>query len=64
MKPKNMRELCSEIAMREGGKSEVSIGNIREIFRVYADLLAEDSKEWNDVFLDYAAQRANRKRKK
>jgi hypothetical protein len=60
---KTMSKLCSEIAKREGGKSQVAIGDIREIFRCYADLLAEDSKEWNDVLLAYAARRGNRRAK-
>ena len=63
-KPKNMRELCSEIARREGGKSEVSIGNIREIFRCFADLMAETDKTPLDILSDYAARRANRRKKK
>jgi hypothetical protein len=60
---KNMRELCSEIALREAGKSEVSIGNIREIMRVFSDIIIDNDKTVLDVFVDYTARRANRKRK-
>jgi hypothetical protein len=58
-----MRELCSEIALREAGKSEVSIGNIREIMRVFSDIIIDNDKTVLDVFVDYTARRANRKRK-
>jgi hypothetical protein len=60
---KTMTKLCSEIAKREAGKSEVAIGNIREVMRCFADLCVEDSKEWLDVFAAYAARRGNRGRK-
>jgi hypothetical protein len=61
--PKNMRELCSEIARREGGKSQVSIGNVREIFRCLADLMIETDKTPLDIIAAYAAKRANRRNK-
>lgn len=61
---KNMTELCSEIARREGGKSQVSIGNIREIFRCLADLMIETDKTPLDIIASYAANRANRSKKK
>jgi hypothetical protein len=60
---KTMTKLCSEIAKREAGKSEVAIGNIREVMRCFADLCVEDSKEWLDVFAAYAARRGNRRAK-
>lgn len=60
----NMRELCSAIAEREGGKSQVSVGNIREIFRCLADLMIESDKAALDIIADYAARRANRKPRK
>lgn len=63
MKIKNMKELCSEIAKREAGKSEVSIGNIREIMRVFSDIVIENDKEVLDIFIDYTARRANRRKK-
>lgn len=61
--PKNMRELCSALAKMEAGKSQVSIGNIREIMRCLADLMAETDKEPLDIIARYAADRANRRRK-
>jgi hypothetical protein len=61
---KNIRELCSEIAKREGGKSEVSIGNIREIIRVFSDVIIDNDKEILNIFVDYTIRRANRRKKK
>ncbi len=63
MKKKTVTALCSEIAKREGGKSQVAIGNIREVMRCFADLCVDDSREWLDVFATYAARRGNRRRK-
>jgi hypothetical protein len=63
MKPKNMRELCSELAKREGKQHQVSIGDIRELMRCLADLMAETDKTPLDIIASYAAQRANRRRK-
>jgi hypothetical protein len=62
--PKNMTELCSEIAFREGGKVSVSIGNIREVFRCLADLMIETDKTPLDIIAEYTANRANRRAKK
>jgi hypothetical protein len=61
--PKNMNELCSEIARREGGKSQVKIGDIREIFRHLADLMYDTDKTALDIIATYSANRANRRRK-
>ena len=61
--PKNMRELCSELARREAGKSQVSIGDVREIMRCLADLMIETDKTALDLIAKYAANRANRGRK-
>jgi hypothetical protein len=61
MKKKTMTELCSKLAKREGGKHQASIGDVRELMRCFADLCIQDSKEWVDVFLEYACNRANRK---
>jgi hypothetical protein len=38
---KNLKELVTEIAKREGLKSQVTVGNIREIVSVMSDLLHE-----------------------
>jgi hypothetical protein len=61
---KTMTELCQEIARREGGKSEVKFGDIREIFRHLADYMAEHDKTPLDIIATYAAKRANKRRKK
>jgi hypothetical protein len=58
-----MSELCREIALREGLSSEVSIGNIREIMRVFSDIIIENDKEVLDIFVRYSTNRANRKRR-
>lgn len=61
MKKKTMKDLCSKIAHMEGGKHQASIGDIREIFRCFADLCAIEDKTWLDCFAEYACKRANRK---
>jgi hypothetical protein len=38
----NIRELASAIAKRESGKSNVKIGDIREIIAILADYIVED----------------------
>ena len=60
---KNMNELCSEIARREGGKSQVKIGDIREIFRHLADIMFDTDKTALDIISEYASRRANRRKK-
>jgi hypothetical protein len=62
---KNMSELCREIALREAGKSSVSIGNIREILRILADLTIE-SKDGEPLVIiaKYSINRAARGRRK
>ncbi len=42
---KDMNRLASKIAKREGKKSEVKIGDIREVLRILFEVLAEESKE-------------------
>lgn len=62
MKKKTMKELCSKLAKLEGKKHQCSIGDIREILRCFADICADESKEWLfDVFYPYACKRGNRK---
>ena len=58
----NIRELCSEIAEKEGGKREVCIGDIREIVRIIGDMIADD-KTVLELLYAYACQRAKRKKK-
>jgi hypothetical protein len=60
---RNIKELCSEIARRECGKSNVKIGDIREIIRVIADIAIDTDKTVFDVLHDYAARRANKRKK-
>ena len=51
-----MKKLIKEICKREGKKSQVAIGNVREIVKVLATILVEDcfketqvfQKEWDD----------------
>ena len=62
-KVKNITQLCSEIARREGGKSNVKIGDIREIVRIIADISIEQDKTVFDILADYAAKRANQKKR-
>lgn len=52
-----LKQLISAIAVREGKKSQVKIGDIREILRVIADLAAEDP-EVIVTLVRYAKKRA------
>ena len=63
MKKKTVTELCSKLAKLEGKKHQCSIGDIREIFRCFADLCISDTKEWIEVFYDYTLERASKKRR-
>lgn len=37
-----MQKYASEIAKREGGKTQARIGDIRQILRIYHEILAEE----------------------
>lgn len=67
-KLKSVGAIAKEIAKREGKKSEVRIGDIREILSVLADLFHEDFVEPEVVPIDLilynlGARRAKRKKK-
>jgi hypothetical protein len=49
MKITNINQLTSEIANREQGKSEVAIGNVREVVRILVDLQAEHINQSKDA---------------
>jgi hypothetical protein len=57
---KDIKSLCSLLAEMEGKKRSVAIGDVRELMRCFADVVAEDS-EWLEVFALYAVKRAKRK---
>jgi len=44
-------DLCKLIASKEGKKSEVSIGNIREIVRIIRQLFKENPIELMQIFV-------------
>ena len=46
----NLKELYKVIAKREGKKSEVSIGNIREIVGIIADILVKHPKTVSTLY--------------
>lgn len=50
----NITQICSDIANREGKKVETSIGNIKEVVSVLANILAEDVDSY-EVFIAYVA---------
>ena len=66
----NLKELTKHIAEHEGLKSEVSVGNIREIIGIISDVHASDAKKFDTIFSTYVellfngARRAKRKGKK
>lgn len=64
MKKKTMKDLCSRIAKLEGKGHQCSIGDIREVFRCFADLVASTDKEWLDVLYEYSLARACKQRAK
>jgi hypothetical protein len=41
---KDMNRLASKIAKREGKKSQVKIGDIREILRILFEVLSDEAK--------------------
>jgi hypothetical protein len=53
----NIKELASAIAKAEAGKSNVKIGDVREILRVIADLAVQDP-EVIVALVRYANRRA------
>lgn len=57
-----LSEFASTIAQREGKKSQVSIGNIREIVGIVADLMYE-SPNLQDLLLKLGQRRAKRRKK-
>jgi hypothetical protein len=54
-----IKELASAIALAEGKKSQVKIGDIREILRIIADLMVEDP-EVMVTLVRYANKRAKK----
>lgn len=64
MKITNMKELCSAIALAEGSKHEASIGDVREIMRVFSDLIIDTDRSVLNVFIAYSLRRINRRKKK
>lgn len=63
-----MRKLASEIARREGKKSQARIGDIREILGILCDILwestAEDYNELNTTVNMMLVSGVNRAKKK
>ena len=41
----NFKELASKIAKAEGKKSEAKIGDIREILKLFFDIIAEEATQ-------------------
>lgn len=61
-----MQQLASMIAKREGKKHQASIGDIREILKIYYDLSSDDeySEEICDLDNREASRRSKAKKKK
>jgi hypothetical protein len=55
----NIKQLTKLIVEAEGGKSNVKIGDVREILRIIADLAAEDP-EVLMALVRYANKRARK----
>ncbi len=58
-----IRELATEIAKREGKKSQVSVGNVREILGHISDLVVSDPSSLNAIMAN-GYRRAKRKKKR
>lgn len=66
-----LRSLASQIAKREGKKSQARIGDIREILGILSDIILEESQKngaqsIEDLFIevvDHARKRAKKKKK-
>lgn len=62
-----INKLASKIAKIEGKKSEVSIGNIREILGIISDILYMDALENSDIYMclyQNGKKRANKNAKR
>ena len=63
-----LNKLASEIAKREGKKSQARIGDIREIIGVFSDICHEElennSTEPMDLIVATGEKRAKKKKKK
>lgn len=63
---KNLKQIASEIAKREGKKSQARIGDIREILGILSDLVSQHWIGPNDfliIFHDNGNKRAKRRKK-
>lgn len=63
---KNLKEVATEIAKREGKKVEARIGEVREILGILCDLCyeADDTFVITDLLYNNGKRRAKRKSKK
>ena len=52
----NMNTIAAEICEREGKKKQVSIGQVKEILGVFADMVKDDL-EVLTTFMNYAGKR-------
>ena len=59
---KTMRSLASEIAKREGKKSEARVGDIREILGILSDIVYETNFDTMLIILDNGVRRSKRRR--
>lgn len=60
-----LNKLASEIAKREGKKSQARIGDVREIIAILADIFHEDeSCDLLNAFHTAGSERAKKKSKK
>jgi hypothetical protein len=39
----SFKKVCSKIAKREGKKSQITIGNVREVMKIFTDIVAEEN---------------------
>lgn len=58
------KKLASEIAKKEGNKSQVRIGDIREILGILSDIMYESHQKDTDLNLSYLFYINGKKRAK
>jgi len=61
MRISKRKSLASVLAFREGKKSQVKIGDIREILARLFDLLAESNMRGNTYYYDYCSDQIDKR---
>jgi len=60
---KSIKDLVREIARREGKKSQVGVGNIREVIGILSDMYLDHSFAMNAILYKNGQRRAKKGKK-